>query len=62
MVPVNKVIRLQLTSADVIHAWALPAAGVKMDAVPGRYARAGRSPEKPIAKRYWTCCPAPARC
>lgn len=24
------------TSADVIHAWTLPAAGVKMDAVPGR--------------------------
>mgnify|MGYP001179774450 FL=1 len=36
VVPVNQVIRVQLTSADVIHAWALPAAGVKMDAVPGR--------------------------
>ena len=36
MVPVDKYIRLQITSDDVIHAWALPAAGVKMDAVPGR--------------------------
>nr|WEU78999.1 cytochrome c oxidase subunit II [Physella acuta]WEU79012.1 cytochrome c oxidase subunit II [Physella acuta]WEU79025.1 cytochrome c oxidase subunit II [Physella acuta]WEU79038.1 cytochrome c oxidase subunit II [Physella acuta]WEU79051.1 cytochrome c oxidase subunit II [Physella acuta] len=25
-----------LTSADVLHAWALPSIGVKMDAVPGR--------------------------
>lgn len=29
-------IRLLATSADVIHSWALPAAGVKMDAIPGR--------------------------
>ncbi len=36
IVPVDKYIRLQITSDDVIHAWALPAAGVKMDAVPGR--------------------------
>lgn len=36
VVPVNKVVRLQVTAADVIHSWALPALGVKMDAVPGR--------------------------
>ena len=36
VVPVNKVVRVQMTSADVIHAWALPAFGVKQDAVPGR--------------------------
>ncbi len=36
IVPAEKYIRLQITSDDVIHAWALPAAGVKMDAVPGR--------------------------
>ena len=29
-------VRLLTTSADVIHSWALPAAGVKMDAIPGR--------------------------
>jgi cytochrome c oxidase subunit 2 len=36
VVPVNKVVRVQTTGADVIHSWALPAFGVKMDAVPGR--------------------------
>ncbi len=36
VVPTDSYIRLQITSDDVIHAWALPAAGVKMDAVPGR--------------------------
>lgn len=36
VVPVNKVIRVQVTGADVIHAFALPAFGVKIDAIPGR--------------------------
>ena len=36
VVPVGKVVRVQVTSADVIHAWAVPALGVKMDAYPGR--------------------------
>ena len=36
VVPVGKIVRLQITSADVIHSYALPAFGVKMDAVPGR--------------------------
>jgi cytochrome c oxidase subunit II len=36
VVPVNKVIRVQVTAADVIHAFALPAFGVKIDAIPGR--------------------------
>lgn len=36
VVPVGKVVRLQVTAADVIHSWAMPAFGVKMDAVPGR--------------------------
>ena len=35
VVPVGKVVRLQLISVDVIHAWAVPALGVKMDAYPG---------------------------
>lgn len=35
-IPVNKVVKVVTTSADVIHSWALPAMGVKMDAVPGR--------------------------
>lgn len=36
VVPVDKVVRMQVTSDDVIHAWAVPAFGVKVDAVPGR--------------------------
>ena len=36
VVPVGTVIRLQTTAADVIHGFAVPALGVKLDAVPGR--------------------------
>src|SRR5690606_10500135 len=36
VVPVNQVVRVQTTGADVIHAFALPAFGMKMDAMPGR--------------------------
>ena len=32
----NKVVEVITTGADVIHSWALPQMGVKMDAVPGR--------------------------
>ncbi len=35
-VPVNKVVRLQVTANDVIHSFALPAFGLKTDAIPGR--------------------------
>ena len=33
--PVGKKVRLLLTSADVIHAWWVPALGMKKDAIPG---------------------------
>ena len=36
VVPVNKNIVVQTAGADVIHSWAMPQFGVKMDAVPGR--------------------------
>jgi len=36
VVPVNKVVRVLTTGADVIHSWAVPSFGVKIDAVPGR--------------------------
>jgi cytochrome c oxidase subunit 2 len=36
VVPVDKVVHLLLTSDDVIHNWAIPSFGLKMDAVPGR--------------------------
>lgn len=36
VVPVNKVVRVQVTGADVIHAFAIPSFGIISDAVPGR--------------------------
>jgi cytochrome c oxidase subunit 2 len=36
VVPVQKHIRVLITAADVLHCWAVPALGVKMDACPGR--------------------------
>ncbi|EAQ33986.1 cytochrome c oxidase, subunit II, partial [Nitrobacter sp. Nb-311A] len=36
VVPVNKVVRVQVTGADVIHSFGVPAFGIKVDAIPGR--------------------------
>lgn len=36
VVPIDTNIRILVTAADVLHAWAVPAFGVKVDAVPGR--------------------------
>jgi cytochrome c oxidase subunit 2 len=36
VVPINKVVRIEITGADVIHSFSVPAFGVKIDAVPGR--------------------------
>ena len=36
VVPVNANVHMLVTGADVIHAWTIPAFGVKMDAIPGR--------------------------
>ncbi|MFK7837824.1 MAG: cytochrome c oxidase subunit II [Sulfitobacter sp.] len=38
VVPVGKTVVVQVTAADVIHAWTIPAFGVKQDGVPGRLA------------------------
>jgi len=34
--PINTTVRLLITSDDVLHSWAVPSFGVKIDAVPGR--------------------------
>ena len=39
VVPVNKTIVVQVTGADVIHSWTVPAFAVKQDGVPGRIAQ-----------------------
>ena len=36
VVPVNKVVHVLTVGADVIHSFAVPAFGIKIDAIPGR--------------------------
>lgn len=46
VLPVNTHIRVLVTAADVLHSWAVPAFGVKKDAVPGRLNETWFKPEK----------------
>ena len=46
VVPVGKTIVMQVTAADVIHSWTIPAFGVKQDGVPGRLAELWFSAER----------------
>ena len=46
VVPIGATIVMQLTGADVIHSWTIPAFGVKQDAVPGRLAELWFAAEK----------------
>ncbi len=39
VVPTGAIVVMQVTAADVIHSWTIPAFGVKQDAVPGRLAQ-----------------------
>ena len=36
VVPVNKVVELDVVSQDVIHSFSVPSFGIKIDAIPGR--------------------------
>jgi heme/copper-type cytochrome/quinol oxidase subunit 2 len=36
VLPKNTHVRVIVTSADVIHSWAVPSLGIKVDAIPGR--------------------------
>ncbi len=36
ILPTNSAVRVLVTSLDVIHSWALPSLGIKVDAIPGR--------------------------
>nr|YP_008593356.1 cytochrome c oxidase subunit II [Kurtus gulliveri]BAN83259.1 cytochrome c oxidase subunit II [Kurtus gulliveri] len=36
VLPIESPIRVVITAEDVLHSWAVPALGIKMDAVPGR--------------------------
>ena len=46
VVPVNKTVVVQVTGADVIHSWTVPAFAVKQDGVPGRIAELWFKAEK----------------
>jgi cytochrome c oxidase subunit 2 len=46
VIPVGKTIVMQVTAADVIHSWTIPAFGVKQDGVPGRLAQLWFKAEK----------------
>lgn len=46
VIPVGATIVMDVTGADVIHAWTIPAFGVKQDAVPGRIAQLWFEAEK----------------
>jgi cytochrome c oxidase subunit 2 len=46
VVPINQTVVVQVTGSDVIHAWTIPAFGVKQDAVPGRLAELWFKAEK----------------
>ena len=54
ILPSNTSIRLLITSADVIHSWALPSHGIKMDAIPGRINQVGFL--TPFWGTYWGQC------
>lgn len=46
VIPVGATIVMDVTGADVIHSWTIPAFGVKQDAVPGRIAQLWFEAEK----------------
>ncbi|MEL6207547.1 MAG: cytochrome c oxidase subunit II, partial [Pseudomonadota bacterium] len=46
VVPVGKTIVVNVTAADVIHSWTVPAFGVKQDGIPGRLAQLWFTPER----------------
>jgi len=54
VVPVNKVVRVLVTGADVIHAFAVPAFGIIVDAVPGRVNESWFKAER-IGTYYGNC-------
>lgn len=45
--PTNTHIRLLITSADVLHSWAVPSFGIKVDACPGRLSQASLFIKRP---------------
>ncbi|MGB0631748.1 MAG: cytochrome c oxidase subunit II [Alphaproteobacteria bacterium] len=55
VVPVDTVVRVQVTGADVIHSWTVPAFGRKIDAIPGRLNEIWFGPVKNEGVYYGQC-------
>lgn len=47
VLPIKIEVRVLVTAADVIHSWAVPSLGVKIDAIPGRLNQVGFTANKP---------------
>ena len=55
VVPVDTTVRVQVTASDVLHAWSIPAFGVKVDGVPGRLNEIWFGPVKNEGVYYGQC-------
>uniref|UniRef100_A0A894JJ57 Cytochrome c oxidase subunit 2 n=1 Tax=Gymnotus cuia TaxID=2722916 RepID=A0A894JJ57_9TELE len=47
VIPMHSPIRVLVSAEDVLHSWAVPSLGVKMDAVPGRLNQASLTTSRP---------------
>lgn len=56
VVPTGKIVVMQVTAADVIHSWTIPAFGVKQDGVPGRLAELWFEVEPGMEGTYFGQC------
>jgi len=56
VVPTGQTIVVQVTAADVIHSWTIPAFGVKQDGVPGRLAELWFEVEEGMEGIYFGQC------
>ena len=56
VIPTGKTVVVQVTGADVIHSWTIPAFGVKQDAVPGRLAELWFEVEEGMEGVYFGQC------
>jgi heme/copper-type cytochrome/quinol oxidase subunit 2 len=54
-IPAKRHVRILITSADVLHSWAVPSLGIKVDACPGRLNQTSTYLSKPGVKHYGQC-------
>ena len=54
-IPAKRHVRILITSADVLHSWAVPSLGIKVDACPGRLNQTSTYLSRPGIKHYGQC-------